>query len=129
MTEDERAIRELIDAWFAASKAGDYATILGLMTEDAVFLAPGAKPFGREAFAAAAKNASSVRLEGNYEIEELEVLDDWAYLRSYIEIAAIPAFGQPVRRSGHTLTLLRKEADGRWRLARDANLLIGEKTR
>jgi len=28
-----------------------------------------------------------------------------------------------VRRAGYALTLLRKEADGRWRLARDANLL------
>jgi uncharacterized protein (TIGR02246 family) len=129
MTEDERAIRELVEAWLAASKAGDYATILTLMTEDAVFLTPGAKPFGREAFAAAAKNGPSVRIEGKSEIEELEVLGDWAYLRSYIEIAAIPAFGLPVRRSGHTLTILRKEPDGRWRLARDANLLAAEKMR
>jgi len=28
-----------------------------------------------------------------------------------------------VRRHGYTLTLYRKGADGRWRLARDANLL------
>jgi ketosteroid isomerase-like protein len=28
-----------------------------------------------------------------------------------------------VRRSGYTLTLFRKGADGHWRLARDANLL------
>jgi ketosteroid isomerase-like protein len=29
----------------------------------------------------------------------------------------------PVRRSGYTLTILRKQADGRWLLARDANLV------
>ena len=34
--------------------------------------------------------------------------------------------GKPVRRSGYTLTILRKERDGRWRLARDANLLTAE---
>jgi len=34
-----------------------------------------------------------------------------------------PPGGEAVRRAGYTLTLLRKEADGRWRLARDANLL------
>jgi ketosteroid isomerase-like protein len=32
----------------------------------------------------------------------------------------------PVRRSGYTLTIMRKEADGKWRLARDANLLVKE---
>jgi ketosteroid isomerase-like protein len=34
-----------------------------------------------------------------------------------------PPGGKPVRRAGYTLTILRKEPDGRWRLARDANLL------
>jgi ketosteroid isomerase-like protein len=32
--------------------------------------------------------------------------------------------GNKTRRSGYTLTLLRKEADGQWRIARDANLMI-----
>ena len=36
---------------------------------------------------------------------------------------AMPPGGEPVRRAGYTLTLLHKEADGQWRLARDANLL------
>ena len=31
--------------------------------------------------------------------------------------------GNIVRRAGYTLTILRKEPDGKWRLARDANLL------
>jgi ketosteroid isomerase-like protein len=34
-----------------------------------------------------------------------------------------PPDGNPIHRSGYTLTILRKEADGKWRLARDANLL------
>ena len=28
----------------------------------------------------------------------------------------------PINKAGHILTILRKDADGRWRLARDANL-------
>jgi ketosteroid isomerase-like protein len=32
----------------------------------------------------------------------------------------------PVRHAGNTLTILRKEIDGRWLLARDANLLVVE---
>jgi ketosteroid isomerase-like protein len=34
--------------------------------------------------------------------------------------------GASVSRSGFTLTILRKESDGRWRVARDANLLTTE---
>ena len=44
--------------------------------------------------------------------------------RNFIEVTMTPPGGdQPIRRSGYTLTLFRKEADGRWLLARDANLL------
>ena len=53
MTDDERAIRDLVDAWMAASKAGDVAKVLSLMTDDVVFMVPGREPFGKEAFAAA----------------------------------------------------------------------------
>ena len=31
--------------------------------------------------------------------------------------------GKPVRRSGYTLTILRKQATGNWLVVRDANLL------
>jgi len=64
-----------------------------------------------------------VKLEGSADIRELKVLGDWAYLRNFIEITITPLGGETVRRSGFTLTILRKEPDGRWLLARDANLV------
>lgn len=126
MTEDERAIRALVDSWIAASQDGDLSKVLSLMTEDAVFMVPGREPFGREAFAAASDAMKHVRMESRSEIEELKILGDWAYLRNYIEVAMTPPGGTAVRRSGYTLTILRKDADGKWRLARDANLLTGQ---
>jgi uncharacterized protein (TIGR02246 family) len=126
MTDDERAIRELVDTWLAASKAGDLATVLSLMTEDVIFMVPGREPFGKEAFAAASEGMKNLRIEGSSDIQEIQVLGDWAYLRNYIEMTVSPPGGKPVRRSGYTLTILRKEHDGRWRLARDANLLAAE---
>ena len=63
------------------------------------------------------------RLEGTAEVRELEVLGDWAWLRNFLAITITPPGGAPVRRSGFTLTILRKEPDGRWVLARDANLV------
>jgi uncharacterized protein (TIGR02246 family) len=126
MTEDERAIRDLVETWMAASRAGDLATVMSLMADDAIFLVPGRKPFGKEEFAAASKAMKDVRVDGRSDIEELRVLGDWAYLRSRLEVTVTPPGGPALRRSGYTLTILRKTADGRWVLARDANLLTAE---
>jgi uncharacterized protein (TIGR02246 family) len=124
MTDDEHAIRELVATWMTASQAGDIDTVLGLMTDDVVFMVPGREPFGKEAFAAASQAMSGVRMEGSSDIRELVVLGDIAYLRNHIDLMITPpGGGTPMRRAGYTLTILRKGADGRWRLARDANLL------
>ena len=123
MTDDERAIRQVIETWMRASREGDSATVLSLMTEDALFMIPGRPPFGREAFAQASNGMSGMRLEGASEVVELQVQGDWAFSRNHIDLTMTPPSGESVRRSGYTLTLYRKEADGRWRLMRDANLL------
>jgi uncharacterized protein (TIGR02246 family) len=122
-TDNERAIRSLIDTWMAASKAGDLATVLSLMTDDVIFMVPGKEPFGKEAFAKASENMKNVRFDGRSEIKEIQVFGDWAYLRNYLEFNMAREGAAPVRRSGYTLTILRKQADGRWLLARDANLV------
>jgi len=125
MTDDATAIRQVVETWMAASRRGDLETVLGLMTEDVVFMVPGKEPFGKEAFAAASRGMGETKIDGDSEIVELKLLGDWAYIRNRIDMTATPPGGDPVRRSGYTLTLLRKEGDGRWRLARDANLLTG----
>lgn len=127
MTDDERAIRELIEDWMAASRAGDTAKVLSLMTDDVVFMVPGMEPFGKAEFAAASAAQAGMRIDGTAEIVELQVLGDWAFVRNHLDISVTPpgaeSTRQPVHRAGYTLTLLRRDADGRWRLARDANLL------
>jgi uncharacterized protein (TIGR02246 family) len=123
MTEDERAIRELVSTWIAASRAGDTETVLSLMADDVVFMVPGQEPFGKEAFAAAARGMRNVRMEGTSDIRELTVLGDWAYLRNHLTVTMTPPGGQPVHRAGYTLTILRKTPAGQWLLARDANLM------
>ena len=51
MTEDERAIRNLVDTWMFATQKGDIETVLNLIADDVVFMVPGQKPFGKETFA------------------------------------------------------------------------------
>jgi uncharacterized protein (TIGR02246 family) len=124
MTDDERAIRDLVATWMTASHAGDVAAVLGLIADDVVFMVPGREPFGKEAFAAASQSMKDMRFEGSYDIREIKVLGDWAYLRNYITLTITPPGGEPVRRAGYTLSILRKEPSGKWVLARDANLVM-----
>ena len=63
MPEDERAIRELIDAWMAASRAGDTQAVLALMADDVVFMVPGREPFGKAEFAAMSQSMSGARVD------------------------------------------------------------------
>ena len=123
MTGDERAIRQVVTTWMRASKSGDFATVATLMTDDAIFMVPGQEPFGKAAFAAAAKGMGQMKMEGTSKILELRVLGEWAFIRNHIDITLTAPGGNSTRRSGYALTLLRKEADGQWRLARDANLV------
>ena len=114
MAGDERAIRDLINTWMAASKNGDIATVLELMTDDVVFTVPGQEPFGKDAFAAMSKQMNNAKIDGTANIIELRVLNDWAFIRNRIQMTVTPPGGAPIRRSGYTLTLLRKGEDGRW---------------
>jgi len=120
---DEEAIREVIETWMAASKAGDLATVLDLMTDDIVFMTPGREPFGKEEFRAQSEAMRGIEIDGRAEIREIRVLGDWAWVRNHIDITVTPPGSDPTHRAGYTLSILQKVADGRWRLARDANLV------
>lgn len=126
MKDDEQAIRELVDQWLAATKAGNIATVLTLMADDVVFMVPGREPFGKQAFAASAREMKNVVMEAQSDIREIQVMGNWAWMRNRLKVTMTPPGGKPMRRSGYTLTILRKNADGTWVIARDANLLAPE---
>jgi len=127
MSQDEQQIRELVRTWMEASRAGDTQAVLDLITDDVVFLQPGRAPMRKEEFAAQARAQSgpgAPRIEGDSQIQEVQVAGDWAFLWTRLSVKITPpGAAAPVERAGHTLTVLRKE-QGRWRLARDANLLV-----
>ena len=86
MTDDERAIRNLVDTWMTATKAGDQQTVLSLMSDDVIFMTPGREPFGKAAFAAGSGSPQDTEFDGRADIKELQILGDWAYLRNYIDL-------------------------------------------
>ena len=126
MTDDERQIRELVRSWIAASNRRDLHALMDMMTDDVIFMTPGRPPFGKAQFAADSERMKGMAIEGRAEVEEVEVFGPRALIRNHIEVElTVP--GQTARHlSGYTMSILRKEADGRWRIARDANLVRPE---
>ena len=126
---DEQQIRALVATWMTATAAGDVDRVLELMDEEIVFLGPG-RPMmrGRDAFANASRSMEGkVRFEGVSDIQEIKVFGDWAYIWNQLTVTTHPADGgQPTRRSGPVLSVLRKK-DGRWAIYRDANMITAER--
>jgi uncharacterized protein (TIGR02246 family) len=126
MTSHEQAIRDLIALWHTATMAGNVDTVLNLMTEDVVFLAAGQPPMrGRDAFAAALRALLVIRrIESTFEIQEIIVAGNLAYAWSNLNVRVIARdTGDTIVRAGSAMSILRKEADGAWRVIRDANML------
>jgi uncharacterized protein (TIGR02246 family) len=113
MADEKRAIRDMVATWMKASEAGDLSTVLSLMADDVIFMAPDREPFGKDAFRATSQAMKNVSLRGTSDIREIEVLGDWAYIRNYIDVTLTPSGGNAVRRKGYTLSILRKQADGK----------------
>jgi uncharacterized protein (TIGR02246 family) len=126
MPSEEDQIRDTVAQWHAASRAGDIDTVLGLMTDDVVFLLPGRPPMRKAEFAELSRVAPggpAPTMESTQQIEEITVSGDLAYMWSRLQVRVTPPGAtQPIERAGHTLTIFRRE-NGRWLLARDANLL------
>ena len=121
---DEQAIRQVVHDWLDATKRGDLEAVLNLMSDDVLFMVPGKDPFGKETFADNSGGMRDYRVEGTGDIQEIKVLGDWAWMHNYLKVTITAPDGNVMNKSGHVLSILRKNSDGRWQLTRDANLLM-----
>ena len=80
---------------------------------------------GRDAFAAAFKQAiEHYRIDATSDIQEIQVLADWAYCWNQLTVTLHPVGGGAATHlSGPALTVFRKKSDGTWVLFRDANMI------
>jgi len=125
MTPDEQAIRDVHATWIAAVNAGDLAELQDLMTADAVFMNPGSAAIGPAEFPAGfgrAQRQFQVRCVSDP--RDVAVSGDLAVVCSRDALSLMPREGgAPLEMVGDRLTVYRRDADGRWRLARDAHTL------
>jgi uncharacterized protein (TIGR02246 family) len=127
--EDVAAILALVEEWDALTRAGDHAALLDLVTEDCVFLAPGFPPMqGRACLSPLLAGFSQFRIEPLFEVQEIVVAGDWAFLWAKDELTATPiAGGDPRTAKGWAVSILHRGADRIWRFARGINTKVESK--
>src|SRR5262249_20814307 len=98
------------------------------MADDVVFLTPGQEPFGKEAFAAASRAShGKVRIDAQGEVQEVHVAGDLAYCRTRLRVTVAPTpAGEPRCLAGPTLSILRRQPNGRWLRPRVSTLVTAE---
>lgn len=123
MRSDEQAIREVHSTWIDAINAIELGRLLPMTTDDVVLMIPGEMCIGRDAFAAKFSSGHREHLiHCVSELREIVVVGEVAYTRSRDSLTVSPRVGgEESRLAGDRLTIYRKQTDGRWLLARDAN--------
>jgi ketosteroid isomerase-like protein len=127
MTEalgDEDAVREIIkvrDAWTAAVRVKDVECLMSLVTDDIVMMHP-----NRPAIIGLAANRTDLlaaferfHVDQSVVSDEIVVAGEWAFDRSRATTTLTPvAGGAPVTVRSKAITILRRQADGSWKIAR-----------
>lgn len=126
MSTDEADVRALIHRWHDATARGDVDAVLALMSEDVEFFVAGKAPMkGRDAFAIGLRGLLEThRIVSSGDVREVQVSGDLAFAVSLLKVRIVATdTGGETLRSGHALSVFRRQSDGGWLLIRDANLL------
>ena len=119
---DTAAIKEKINQYAVTVNAGDFEGWISLWTDDGIQLYPGAPArIGKEQIRAGMKPAfDQFILKMAITNKELRVSGDLGFARGTYTESMIPkAGGQAEKYDGKYLTILERQADGSWKVARD----------
>lgn len=112
-------VRELHVAALNAGQADDWAA---QFTDDGVQMPPNAPAnIGKQAIGAWSGGLlGHFRVQFALDVDEVRILDDWAFERGGYAITLDPKAGGPLLKdSGKYITLYRRDQKGTWRMARD----------
>jgi ketosteroid isomerase-like protein len=120
---DDPAAHQAHEAYVSAINSNNLEALLGVLTDDVVFMAPG-EP------AMVGKAAVRPWLDGYIKaykthwdkpVQEFVVAGEWAFERYTYKSTDTPVGGgAPVEDTGWGLAIYHRDADGKWRVARDA---------
>lgn len=128
-TRDVRAIRKVFDSWFYAMQDGDLDKLTALVTDDVLVKPPDAAPVeGKNAL----RQALGPFLEAysetvDFDIQEVEVCGQLAFARILERAKVTPkSGGEASCMTGMHFTILRRQNNGKWLIARDISSLIAD---
>ena len=121
---DERAVREITqvrDTWTGAVKAKDVDRLMSLLTDDIVMMHP-----NRPASIGLAANRVDLlvsfekfSVDQTVVSDEIVVAGEWAFDRSRATTTLTPVVGgAPITVRSRAITILRRQADSAWKIAR-----------
>jgi uncharacterized protein (TIGR02246 family) len=116
---DKSAIEATNQAFLTAARAGDWAGVAALYTEDAALMPPNALAVeGRTAIQAFFSTWPPVTA---FDLQTVEIdgRGDLAYVRGTYTMTITPPGGDPITDSGKFLEIHRRQPDGSWPLYRD----------
>ncbi|MCR4268030.1 SgcJ/EcaC family oxidoreductase [Nitratireductor sp. ZSWI3] len=119
---DLKAIDRVRDDHVAALNAGDADKWVAQFSEDGVQMPPNAPAnVGKNMIRSWSRGLLSIfRIAFNLDVDEVRVLDDWAFERGGYSIKMDPiAGGQMIEDTGKYITIYQKNTDDTWRIARD----------
>ena len=119
---DVDAIRALLAQYDALANAGDAAALAELYAEDVIHMPPdAASHVGRGAVLAAMEEMFGANtLQLTSVADEIELAGDLAFVRiTWDETIAPKAGGDTEQMHGNWLAILKRQADGSWKLWRD----------
>lgn len=115
-------IQKVLEAYLSARVAGDANLWLSLWDEAGVQLFPGSRANGMDVLReiTPARFAAVPVTSATIDTADITVLDDYAFAHGHFVIERV-ADGTPIPFDGKFLTILKKQADGSWKLFRDCS--------
>ena len=127
VTREVYAIRTIFESWYGAMEDGDVDRLISLVTPDVIVKPPGAAPIvGNEALRQALSAFLKEQSESvDFELQEVEVSEHLAFAR-ILESATIRTMpgAESTTVNGMHLTILRRQPDGEWLIARNISSLV-----
>ena len=122
-SEDYDKVSKLILEALRVIRSDDFSPYFNLFTDDAVWMMPSNfKDVGKEEAKTFYLFTKKFRFDQETAIEELQVVDDMAYVRvsfdGYLR-AKNDGSAPPLRSVSRHVWILRKQLDGEWKITRD----------
>ena len=120
-TYETEEIEKVKAAWIAAVRAGDVGRLLGLVTDDVVAMHPTGKTTqGKQELADDFRRFfAKFRMDQTAISKETVVAGEWAFDRARVSTKVTPIVGgEPSQVNSEVIVILRRDADGLWKLAR-----------